>query len=572
MRSAGYRIFFVSLLFMLLLASALPGCGSKAGGQAVQFDNPADYAFPADVVSVGEGGNSRAELKRLPDDAFWTTYYTDPRPMHGAEYHRSTVTTDGTIVAVGETTDFENGTGELLIGKHGPDGQMLAGWPKLYAGEGLRWNEAHDVLVDSAGTITISGYVITQGEQWRFALWRFDVNGNIMPGWPQYPVGSHAYGTSAIIDSGGDILACGGYGSTGLDSMVLVKYQADGTPVAGWPKTYQVAKSQENFGYDLIQDDDGNLVVAGYTANSADGPRDAVLWRLDADGSLLEGWPQVWDSGLAVYDEYFSVSQDAGGDYCLVGTTDGTTEENGRLMVAACGKDGSRLDGWPQVLAGNGLRDASPPDAWRGSGDVSGAIVGAGTYIVDQPPGTPAQELPDTRVNTVRYSGGGSMLKGFPKSLDRPGYLDATRSCMADDAGNIYVVGWSESVDGTHADYSTFVAKYPPAAYATGRPAVTMKQGITYSKLAGFSEKLGADNRGSVAYQLSPDGNTWYYFDGTRWSKAGNQLQANTAADVNKNIGVFGQQVGGGTLYAKALLVSNGDQAVHLESIDVKHD
>jgi hypothetical protein len=425
------------------------------------------------------------------------------------------------------------------------------------------------------GNITVAGYVITRGEQWRFATWRFDENGNMLPGWPQYPVGSHSYGISAIIASDGDIVACGGYGSTGLGSMVLVKYKTDGTLVAGWPKTYRVANSNENFGYDLIQDADGNLVVAGYTAASEDGPRDAVLWKLDANGAPIDGWPKAWDSGMAIYDEYFSVSQGANGDYCLVGTTDGTTPENGRLMVARCDKDGSSLDGWPRVLNGNGLRDASPPDAWRGSGDVSGAIVGAGTYVVDQPAGTPAAELPDTRVNKVRYGSDGSMMKGFPKSLDRPGYMDATRSSTVDENGNIYVVGWSEGTDGTHADYSTFLAKYPPATYATGRPGViAARQGVNYSKLTGFSEKLGPDNQGSVAYQLSPSAVEWYYFDGAKWTKAANAMQANTAAEVDKNIGSFAASEAGwsGTVFVQAFLVSDGQQQVQLDSIEIKHD
>ncbi len=574
MKRAACRIIFASLISVLLLTSGLVGCGSKAGGgQGIQFDNDSDYRFSSDVVSVGDGGNSLAELKRLPEDAFWTVYYQDPRPMHGAEYHRCAVLPDGSIIAVGEVTDFEGQTGELLIGMHGQDGRMLPGWPVLYSGEGLRWNEAQDVVVDSTG-ITVSGYVITRGEQWRFAIWRFDSKGNLLPGWPQYPLSSHAYGISCIIDSAGDIVACGAYGPTGLDSMVLVKYKTDGTLVAGWPKTYKVAQGAENFGYDLIQDTDGNLVVAGYTAAATDGSRDAVLWKFDASGNLLDGWPKIWDSGLAVYDEYFSISQDAKGDYCLVGTTDGTDEENGRLMATAYSRDGTLKSGWPQVLGGVGWRDASPPDAWRGSGDINGAIAGAGTYEIEQPAGAPETDLPETRVNTVRYGSDGSMAKGFPKSLTKAGYLVATRSSMVDDAGNIYVVGWSEPVDGTESDNSTFIAKYPPAAYATGRPGIVATQGVEYSKLTGFSEQLGSGNRGSVVYQLSPSAIEWYYFDGAKWAKAANGMQANTAAEVDRNIASFAESEAGwsSTVFVQALLVSDGTQAVQLDSVEIKHD
>ncbi len=584
MKSAGYRIFFASLLISLLLAGGLAGCGSSGGSvQSIQFDSPDGYWFSSDVVSVGEGGSSIAELKRLPDDAFWTTYYQDTRPMHGAEYHRSTVLPDGSVIAVGETTDFENGTGALLIGRHGADGQMMAGWPKLYAAEGARWNEASDVVVDHNGYIIVTGYVITRGEQWRLALWYFDPDGNLLPGWPQYPVNSHSYGISVSLDSDGDVVVCGGYGSTGLESMVLAKYQAADTGLglypeltiaAGWPKTYKIPKSAENFGYDLLKDTDGNLVVAGYTAGATDGPRDAVLWKMDSEGNQLAGWPMVWDSGMAVYDEFFSISQDAKGNYCLVGTTDGTTELNGRLMTTAYSKEGNLLAGWPQVDGGNGLRDASPPDAWRGAGDLSGSIEGAGTYQVDLPAGTKATELPETQVSTARYGPDGKMSPGFPRTLGRAGYQTGTRSSSIDTNGNIYVVGWSEGTDGTHSDYSTFLTKYPPAAYATGRPGIVATQAVNYSKLIGFSEKLGSGNQGSVAYQLSPNAVAWYYFDGTKWTVAADAMQANSATDVNKNIGSFATSEAGmpGTVFVQALLASDGTQAVQLDSIEIKYE
>ena len=167
------------------------------------------------------------------------------------------------------------------------------------------------------------------------------------------------------------------------------------------------------------------------------------------------------------------------------------------------------------------------------------------------------------------------MAAGFPKTLGRPGYQTATRSSFIDTNGNVYVVGWSEGTNGTHEDYSTFLAKYPPAAYATGRPGViAAKQGVNYSKLTGFSEKLGSDNQGRVVYQLSPSAVDWYYFDGTKWTKATNAMQANSAAEVDKNIGSFATSEAGwsGMVFVQALLISDGQQRVQLDSINVKHD
>jgi hypothetical protein len=75
-----------------------------------------------------------------------------------------------------------------------------------------------------------------------------------------------------------------------------------------------------------------------------------------------------------------------------------------------------------------------------------------------------------------------SLFNGFPRLISRTGYYVGTRSCGADGPYNIYTAGWAYINDGTYGDYSTFVVKYPPGAYSTGRPAAVTKQGIEYTQ------------------------------------------------------------------------------------------
>jgi len=235
-------------------------------------------------------------------------------------------------------------------------------------------------VVDAGGNITVAGYTIsdTTPRVWYFTVWRFDSNGNLLPGWPQYPGNNQAYGTGVVIDSNGDIVCCGGNTWTGL--MVLVKYRPNGSLVAGWPRTYQVS-GQFTFGYGLIQDSDGNYVVAGYT-DVAGPAHNAVLYKLDMNG-----------------------------DYCLVGRSQGTTVNDGKLLVTRYSKNGDQLtsSGWPQI-----------------------------------------------------YPRDGSMFYGFPRVFNRAGFSGETRSCGVDGLSNIYTVGYSRSNTSPDDDYSTFVIKYPP--------------------------------------------------------------------------------------------------------------
>jgi hypothetical protein len=129
--------------------------------------------------------------------------------------------------------------------------------------------------------MAVAGYSIIDGRSWVFSVWRLDAQGGMLPGWPRYVASGHAYGTGVVIDANGDIVACGSSGPTGRDQILLAKYRPDGSAVEGWPKSLKPVAGQGAFSYDVIQDADGNLVVAGY-AGSAAGGRDAVLYKLDA--------------------------------------------------------------------------------------------------------------------------------------------------------------------------------------------------------------------------------------------------------------------------------------------------
>ncbi len=534
---------------MAVLATAGCGGGKAVLAQTMHCGEPSALTYDAGLVSVNANGDALLELAELPD-AYWTATYKDPRYLSGPEYHVLDFCPDGNIVVVGDCANFSDWSSEVIVGKYDGNGLPLPGWPKFYKGPQRSWNEGQDVTVDDAGNITVTGYAV---------LWRLDAEGNVLPGWPQYFMGDSSISTAVIEDAAGDIIACGTMAWEGSEKFVMKKYRKDGSVVQGWPKSYGVEGSEENFAYDLLQDADGNLVVCGYSQRA--GARSALLYKLDAEGNVLPGWPKTWSSGSGGYDEYFKVSQAPNGDYCVVGIT-GAGEDYGRLLITRYSVEGEQLtdQGWPQVYEHGGLRDASPPDAWGGGVDRMGNIAAAATC------------QSDTNVSTVKYTDKAAMAGGFPKVMQHPGYYEVTRSCSVDDHGNIYTVGYWEVDDGSHADYTTFIVKYPPGRYSDTRPSAVFKEGIRYTGLAGFGETLGPENQGIVTYQLSPDGENWYYHDGSQWGKATTDREANTAAEINASIGGYAGKMGPGTLYIKAFLVSDGTQRVQLESIVVRYN
>ncbi len=566
----GTRMFRSVLTAFLAVALAAavcvftPGCGK---GPTWDFSKASDYTFSPDVLSVG-GEEAGARLKRLPRDTYWTAYYKDSRPGRGPEFHDCAVTPEGDVVVVGSVTDLATSVpglkGELIIARYDRNGEARPGWPKLIS-DAHPWNEGQDVFVGADGSITVAGYSI-DGETWFAGIWRFDEDGKALPGWPQYTnAGSRAWAMGVTVDSKGDVVACGASGPYQRENVLVLKYGHDGTPVPGWPRTYRVEAAQ-NLSYDLIEDSGGNLVVAGYTGAEPlpSMSRDAVLYKLDAAGNPVAGWPRRWGASPGSDDEYYAVSQAADGDYCLVGVTQGPgdlgyPETPGRLLVTRYTSQGEQKASWPRVYEQEGMRDYSPPDAWRGSVDSSGCIAASCTTGSD------------SRIETVRYAPDSKMSAGFPKTFDRKDYFEATRSTEVDVIDNIYTVGFSRLDADETVDYAGLVAKYPPAAYSTGRPSVTTRSGVAYEKLTGFREVPASGSAGKVTYQLSPDGKDWYYYDGSTWAKAAGPDQSNSGSEVDGAASAFAKDIGPGTLRVRAFLASDGSARVGLESITVTY-
>ncbi|HEY5494978.1 MAG TPA: hypothetical protein VIK15_10330, partial [Candidatus Anoxymicrobiaceae bacterium] len=431
-------------------------------------------------------------------DAPWTAWYKDTRAIYGAEFHATAMCPDGNVVAVGTTAVAAPLAGDLIVGKFDQDGTMVPGWPKLFNTAGYKFNEGASVVVDASGNIIICGYTITSSapNQWWFTVWKLNSAGSLLTGWPKFPLGNHAYGTGVALAPNGDIFCTGATVPPAGNALVLMRYHADGSPVAGVPKPYQVA-GQPTFGYGILYDSDNNLVVAGFT-EPAPGSHQAVLYKFDVNGNVPAGWPNVWDSGVGTYDDYFAISQDPGnGQYCVVGRTGGTTEfggvnTDGKLCVTRYSKSGVPVAGWPKVYSQPAWRD-NPVDVWRGAVDGSGCIAAATTCGADP------------SVHTVRYDRAGNMTESYPKVLSKAGYHNETRSCTVDSRGNVYTVGYSQS----GADYSTFVAKYAPGPFLNYFAEGTTRKNTTDGN---FEQWICLQNPGTIDANVTL---TYMLADGT---------------------------------------------------------
>jgi hypothetical protein len=107
-----------------------------------------------------------------------------------------------------------------------------------------------------------------------------------------------------------------------------------------------------------------------------------------------------------------------------------------------------------------------------------------------------------------------------------------------------------------------------PSHYQGPSGSIVNSQGMAFSQLASFTT---SGESGSVKYQVSRDGSTFYFHNGTAWVQAADSAaQANTSSEIQSNISSFATQVGSGTFYFRAYLInSNGTTQSQLDNVSV---
>ncbi|GEM_PF-809636 len=109
-----------------------------------------------------------------------------------------------------------------------------------------------------------------------------------------------------------------------------------------------------------------------------------------------------------------------------------------------------------------------------------------------------------------------------------------------------------------------------PTHYSPAWPSIQPTTGVAYSSIQEVTQTLGSNNQGTVRYQFSPDGSSWYYWSGSGWTSATTNTQSNVIGDLNPALTFFAPQVGPGRLFFRAFLVNTtGTQATELDALNI---
>lgn len=197
-------------------------------------------------------------------------------------------------------------------------------------------DECYGMTVDAGGNVYLTGLTYgnldhTSAGQSDMFLVKYNAAGERQ--WArQWGTATQDYGYGVAVDrESGDVYVAGSTGNQnpgsyeGLWDMLLVKYDAAGE--LQW--TRQVDSGDDDEGWGLAVDADGNIFVAGDTYGTLDGNTsaggwDAFLVKYDAAGERL--W--IRQMGTDAEDAAYGVATDAGGNAFVTGYTFGGLDGN----------------------------------------------------------------------------------------------------------------------------------------------------------------------------------------------------------------------------------------------------
>ncbi len=196
---------------------------------------------------------------------------------------------DDKIVLVGYTN---NGVGDdIALVRFNPDGTLdtsLGGTGIVTTDIGGGNEEARSVAIQSDGKIVLVGYT-DLGAETNVAVVRYNIDGSLDTdfagdGTVTTAVRPDNFGSSVAIQNDGKIVVAG-YSLFDTSDFIVLRYNSDGTSDTDFSDDGLVVRDSgtDDFASSMALDDDGRIIVAGYTNGSA--PHSFAFLRFNSDGS-----------------------------------------------------------------------------------------------------------------------------------------------------------------------------------------------------------------------------------------------------------------------------------------------
>lgn len=248
---------------------------------------------------------------------------------------------DGGFILSGRTYSGGGGSGDEDRKKIDGSGNLV--W-EYWAGTS-GYEGSVDVFVNPDGTIVLCNYTNGFGAG-DYDAWirKVDASGGTIWGY-SYGGADYDYGSAIVRNNLGGYAVAGATESSGAGGMDIFFFTLDGSGTIVFNKV--IGGAGDDVGRDLIQDSDGNYVIAGYTTSFGNGGKDFYIKKLDASGNSIWGWA----FGGADDDDAYAIIQTADGGYAVAGTTESLGGGYKDIWLVKYGNDG--LSSWDVSFGGS---------------------------------------------------------------------------------------------------------------------------------------------------------------------------------------------------------------------------
>ncbi|MFX0033708.1 MAG: SBBP repeat-containing protein [Candidatus Hermodarchaeota archaeon] len=242
----------------------------------------------------------------------------------------------GNIYIVGYTELFDPigdppYTEDIVLVKYDRNGEQQ--WVRIWGGEG-KSDYGTGVAADSSDNIYLSGYTESFGAgRQDMVLVKYNGSGSLL--W-NHTWGGHNndYGYGVVVDSQDNIYLAGGtssFGKPGLN-MVLVKYNGSGSQL--WNCTW--GGNINDISYEVTVDSSGNVYLVGRSNSFGGVDYDIVLVKYNGNG--IQQWNRTW--GGSDYENCLGVEVDSSGNIYLAGFTENIAEGDVDMVLVKCNSTG----------------------------------------------------------------------------------------------------------------------------------------------------------------------------------------------------------------------------------------
>lgn len=284
------------------------------------------------------------------------------------DYGRSIIqTSDEGYIIVGNTSTAGNSFSNVFVVKTDVKGTQE--WTRNITYSPT--DRANSVAAVSDGGYIIIGNTISQSDESSDVLLiKMGWMGNVE--WSQsYGTDQEEIGNSVSITSDGGYILCGQTVSpnTGFSSAYLIKVDEFGNE--SWSRTF--GADGNDYGYSVIQSDEGGYVIAGITRSAGDSDGDA--WIIKTDGQGLEQWSQIF--GGDETEAARAIKQTFDGGFIIIGHTNSIGSGNNDAFLVKTDSEG--IHQWSQTYGGAGTDHGRSVDKTDDGYFISGYTDSYGT-------------------------------------------------------------------------------------------------------------------------------------------------------------------------------------------------